>query len=227
MFISDLVFFYLLAVFIVLAVAMCVIVVSYANTLQKFKKFQKEEQWINQDAQKKAKQILEHTHHKALKIIADASFLRDSYRDQFDRELQKFSTNHFEAFKKISKDFADIYQKEINDLKQNSIKKIKNITKDIEHSAILEINDFKNILKQETFASQKIIEGKIEEDYKLAKQSVEEYKKQAMKKVEDNIYKILYRVSELSLGKLISPKEHEEIVIEALEKAKGEDTLTV
>lgn len=54
------------------------------------------------------------------------------------------------------------------------------------------------------------------------KKDLEEYKKQKYQKVDEDIYKILYRVSEMVLNQGISYDKHKELVIEALETAKKE-----
>ena len=162
---------------------------------------------------------------KALKIIDNANLFDDSTRKLFDQELKRIQEGQINTLEKLSYDLLNSYQKELTDLKENNIKMMNIISKDIENSTVAEFKDFKEILKKETFASQKIVESKIEDAYKVAQQEIEDYKLERIKKVEDKIYEMIKNVSTLVLAKSINLDEHEQLVLDALNKAKQEGTL--
>lgn len=186
---------------------------------------QKKESDIQSDAHKKASFILEEARNEAIKIVANANLFEDSTKKQFDQELKRISEGQVKTLEKLSYDLLNVYQKELADLKENNIKMMNIILKDIENSTIADLKDFREILKKETFASQKIVETKIEETYKAAQKEIEDYRTERLKKVEGQIYEIIKSVSMLALGKTLSLQDHEQLIIDALEKAKKEEAV--
>lgn len=223
--IEPIVFFDLVITTVVLASVLGVVVHSYAKTLQNFNILQKKEADIESEAHKKASHILQEARSKAIKIIEDTNVSYELLKKTFEQQLKAASYHSSQKFEGISDEFLKVYQKTLTDLKDNNIKIISNISKDIENSTRLELEDFKETLKKETLDSQKIVEGKIEQGYQMAEKELEDYKAERLKKIEDEIYNIIQNVSKEVLGKTLSLQEHEQLVIEALEKAKKEGKL--
>ena len=231
--IEPIVFFDLSFVIFILSVVLGPRVISYVKkALQKFQIRQKgeatfmklnvAEEDVKSQAREQAGLILEDAKEKALKIISDANLFQNTSKNLFGEQLKEISVAQIKTFEKASYDFLSVSQKELETLKENTIKIINNISKDIENGTLAELKDFTEILKKETFASQKIVEGKIEEDYKAAQKEIEAYRTERLKKVEDQIYEIIRMVSKLVLGKSLTLPEHEQLVIDALNKAKEE-----
>jgi len=223
--IEPIVFFGLIIAIFILNLVLGGIVISYVKTLKKFQTLQKKESDIQSDAHKKASFILEEARNEAIKIVANANLFEDSTKKQFDQELKRISEGQVKTLEKLSYDLLNVYQKELADLKENNIKMMNIILKDIENSTIADLKDFREILKKETFASQKIVETKIEETYKAAQKEIEDYRTERLKKVEGQIYEIIKSVSMLALGKTLSLQDHEQLIIDALEKAKKEEAV--
>jgi dGTP triphosphohydrolase len=222
--IEPIVFFDLVIAIVVLATALGVFVVSYVNTLEKFKMLQKKQSDIESEAHRKAVVILQEARNKAIKIIEDTNVSQDLLKKTFEEELKAAAPNWAKKLQTVSEEFLKVYQKTLTDLKDNNIKIITNISKDIESSTKAELEDFKEILRKETFSSQKIVEGKIEQDYQIVEKELEAYRTEKLKKIEDQIYNIIQNVSKEVLGKTLTLQEHEQLVIDALEKAKKEGT---
>ncbi len=222
---EPIVFFALIIDIFILSLSLGAIVIYYTNTLRKLQALNKEKITTQKDLLKKSDLILEEAREKALKIISDANLFDDSTRKLFDQELKRIGEGQVKTLEKLSYDLLNIYQKELGELKDNNIKMVNIISKDIENSTVAELKDFKEILKKETFESQKIVEDKIEDAYKIAQKEIEDYKLERIKKVESQIYEIIQNVSKIVLGKTLSLQEHEQLVIDSLEKAKNEGTL--
>mgnify|MGYP001565047615 CR=1 FL=1 len=222
---EPIVFFALIIDIFILSLSLGAIVIYYTNTLRKLQALNNEKITTQKDLLKKSDLILEEAREKALKIISDANLFDDSTRKLFDQELKRIGEGQVKTLEKLSYDLLNIYQKELGELKDNNIKMVNIISKDIENSTVAELKDFKEILKKETFESQKIVEDKIEDAYKIAQKEIEDYKLERIKKVEGQIYEIIQNVSKIVLGKTLSLQEHEQLVIDALEKAKKEGTL--
>jgi len=222
MIIEPLIFFVLLTSTIVFSITLVVLITSYLKVLKNYNLLLRLEERLKHHDHKKEIEILENARQKAAKIIGDARIVEDKTKSEFHNQLKTVSLNEVRDFEKAANDLLDVYKQELENLKTNTIKMASNITKDIESNTISELKDFKEILKKETYASQKIVEEKIEHDYSQTKKEIEAYKQERLKKVDEEIYNILQNVSILVLGKAISLEDHEQIVIDALNKAKEE-----
>jgi uncharacterized protein YoxC len=231
MVIDPLVFFDLVIALFVLAIALAFMAVSYSQMLKKFNTYQKEaDELMNQvhkneaglleDARIKGGKIIDDANRKAVEIIGNSSNLNTQSKKMLDQALDTLLKQQTSYFEKASADFLEAYKKELESLKQKNIETIKKTSKNIEEDTIREVEDFDNILQKETFAAQKIVEDKIEKEYSSAQKNVEDYKSEMLKKTEKEIYRILETVSKLTIGKSIPVADHEQLIIEALEKAK-------
>lgn len=225
MLIDPIIFFALLIATIAVSICLIILITSYVKVLKKYNLLLTTQDRLKDHDHKKEIEILENARQKAAKIIGDARFVEDKTKNEFHSKLETFSLNEVRDFEKAANDLLAIYKQELKDLKTNTIKMASNITKDIESNTVSELKDFKEILKKETYASQKIVEEKIEEEYEQAKKEIEAYREERLKKVEDQIYNIIQNVSTLVLGKALSAQEHEQIILEALEKAKKQKVL--
>lgn len=229
--IDPIIFFDLVIALFVLSIAVSVLAVSYSVILRKLvshqKKFDDLVIQINQkeadllaSSRKTGAEIIEDATKKAQGIISDSQNLNSESRKLLDESLQTLIKHQTSYFEKASQDFLEEYKKELNSLKENSVKIAQNTSKAIEEDTKREIEDFDNVLARETFASQKIVEEKIEDDYAKAQKEVQDYKNEMLKKIDSRIYKILENISKAAIGRSIPLAQHEKLIIEALEKAK-------
>lgn len=223
--IEPIVFVELVITVFILGIALTILAISYAKFMQKFGHFQNEENNIISRSHKKASEIIDEAQNKAQKIIQDANSFEEARKKTLYEQLNIATLVHLKTFEKTAQEIIKIYQKELESLKDINIKNVKNISKDIESTTLVELRDFREILKKETYASQKIVETKIEEDYEAAKKAIESYKAERAKKVDEEIYKILKTVSRLVLGKTLPLEVHEQLVIDALSIAKQEGVI--
>lgn len=212
--IEPIVFFLLAISLIALAIALASVVISYSNMIKKFHSLRKEEE-----------DLKAHERKKAQAIIIQANHINDSFKNSFQQQLNSVANKQVKFFESSSVELMDILQKELIHLKDKNIKMIKNISKKVERDTISELKDFKEIMRKETIESQKIVGAKIEEDYKKVLKEIDDYKKEKLKNAEDHIYAVLQEISKLVLGKSISIEEHEQLIIDALNKAKEEKAI--
>lgn len=231
MIIDPLVFFDFVIAIFVLAIALAIMAVSYSQMLKKFNTYQKEadelmsqvhkrEAYLLEDARVKGGKIVEDANKKAAEIIGSSNNLNTQSKKMLDQALDTLLKHQTSYFEKVSQDFLEAYKRELDDLKQKNIEIVRNVSNNIEEDTVKEVEDFDNILQKETFAAQKIVEEKIEKEYSSAQRNVEDHKNEMLRKAEEEIYKILETVAKLTLGKSIPLAEHEQLIIDALEKAK-------
>ena len=234
MLIHPVVFYSFAFTIAVLAFVLGVLVISYERILQKTHRLKKDYEALSLHLNERSARVFEEARKKALSIIEEAnsksgqiiSSLK-SFENKSDDDLKELTDSLSEEQRKVleerSDDLIKSYQQALNELRQKNIDLFKNISKDIEGDAVSEIKDFRQILEKETFASQKVVSGKIEEEYKKIEEELQKYKAEKLKEVDDSIYKILIAVSKRVIGKSLSVEDHTELVIQALEKAKKEN----
>lgn len=78
-----------------------------------------------------------------------------------------------------------------------------------------QLHGYKKALDQITVTVESQAMNRVEEE-------VEQYKQKRMQEIDKQIFKVLQDTAQKITGKLISPKDHTELVLEALKKAKSE-----
>lgn len=192
------------------------------SILKRVKGFGKEKTVKKHHSQKAAIHLLEDARISAFEILEQANKRAEDILSQTHLDKQLLAQEQIESLKKVSLEFTNNYQRALDEIKKEHIDMFKNISQDIEKDAMSEISDFKEIIKKESFASQKIVGKKIEEEYQDLEKQLKDYKEKKLAEINDSVYKILSLVSKQVLGKTLSFDQHEELIIKALEEAKAE-----
>ena len=222
MLIDPIIFFVLLSTIATISIVLVVLVSSYVKMLSKYNSAIKQEERLKSQTHKEEIKILEDARQKAAKIVGNATIIDEKEKSQVEEEFKRLETNEVKEFQSATENLFTTYKEQLYNLKNNTISIAQGIVKDIENDIIKELKDFKDILKKETYESQKIVEQKIEQDYQTAKKEVQYYKQEQIKKINNEIYKILQNVSMLVLRKTIPLEDHEQLILDALNKAKEE-----
>lgn len=229
--IEPIVFYDLVIIAFVLGLGLVVLIVFYAQVLNKLHLMQKDEEKLKQQINKKGEEVLDRAREKAEEVITEAvdkaqeilgsaALFNEKAKSILDRKLESVSKNQAGMLERSSLDLLKDYEKAIEELKQDNINLFRNISKNIETYASQELKDFKDTLQKETVDSQKIVEQKIEEEFKKAEDDLKTYKLEQLKKIDESIFLLLHNISEMTIGKILNFEQHEELIIEALEKAK-------
>ncbi|OGH22094.1 MAG: hypothetical protein A3F31_00110 [Candidatus Levybacteria bacterium RIFCSPHIGHO2_12_FULL_38_12] len=231
--IEPTIFFNIMGSLFVLGIALIVVGVLYIKTLKKLDRLHKREIKIDEETHKKALHLIQNSRDKGYEIIQDANIkaqeilknaasITDKSKTVLEKELEKVYKKQVKDLGTTSNELLDDYQKLLEDAKKDSLNMVKNISKSIEMSALSEVQDFKDVLRQETLVSQKVVAEKIQQEYDQIQEDVKAYKQEKLKQVEDSLFALLKKVSEETIGKTLSLEQHEELVLEALERGKKE-----
>ena len=161
----------------------------------------------------------------AQQIIDNAAHMDVNYKADVKAKLQSVFDTQKELMQASSDDLIKTWQGELEAVRSQDAKVFASIATTIEQQAVKEIDDFKNILLRETLGSQKAIEEKFSESYKEAETELQTYKKDQMASIDKKVTSVLSDVAKQVLGKTIRLDEHEELVLNALEKAKKDAIL--
>ncbi len=175
-----------------------------------------------EQAHANAQEIITLANKQAGEILASSKAYENNSNQALKDKLVVLEQQQESVFAKASQDMKVAYQNMLTQIQEQDINTLKTITKDIESDVIADFKEFRDVLEKETINSEKIAKGKIDEEYLAMEKDLDEYKKQKYQKIDEDIYKILYRVSEMVLNQGISYDKHKELVIDALETAKKE-----
>jgi len=186
--------------------------------------FQKNANLLN-EARIKAIKIIDDANNQALDIISKITLSTDVTSETFKEDLSHASSTQIKKFEKATADFTALYSQVLQDLKTKNIEVFQNVSKDIEINTMEEIKNFKESMQKLTTLSQKEVGRKIDTDYETAREEIENYRKDELRKIDSGIYELLEKISKLVLGKALSLSEHEDLIEKSLEKAKKEGAL--
>jgi len=216
-----------------LAVVLFFLARAFTNASQELHELQKINNQMQNQLSEKPIKLLEHAHEKAQElidqanrkaseIIASTKTYEDNSNESLKGKLAQLEQDQAQIFTKASEDMKLAYQNMMTQIQEQDINALKTMTKDIQTDVIEDFKEFRGALEKETINSEKIVKEKIDEEYLGMEKDLEEYKKQKYQKIDEDIYKILYRVSEMVLNQGISYEKHKSLVLEALETAKKE-----
>ena len=99
------------------------------------------------------------------------------------------------------------------------------VSRDFEAEAEDEVKGFRKSLELEAVGVEKAVADRVEQEFAVAKQQIEEYKKMRLTKLDAEIVEIINDTVKRVVGKIIPMEEHKRLIISALEEAKREHVL--
>lgn len=219
MIIEPIIFFDMLATIFILSIALVAVVFYCGNIIKR-----KPNDGLGNlsDTRERAAKIIDEANSKAIDIVNKANLSENIASENFREEVKRIASLQIEEFEKATSDFMKLYSLVLQDLKSKNIEVFQNVSKDIEVNTMAEIKNFKESMESLTSQSEKLVQKKIDNDYLSVKKEIQNYKETELKKIDQEIYAILERISKLVLGKALSLSDHEDLIRKSLEKAKKE-----
>lgn len=218
--ITPIIFFDMLAAILILSIALFAVVFYCVNIIKR--KPNHDDIRNLSETRQKALNLIDEAENKAIDIINKANLAHDIASENFSQEIKRIASLQIKEFEKATSDFMKLYAQVLQDLKSKNIEAFQNVSKDIEVNTMGEIKNFKESMEKLTVSSEKLVQKKIEADYASVKKEIKDYKETELKKIDQEIYGLLEKVSKLVLGKALSLSEHEDLIEKSLEKAKKE-----
>jgi vacuolar-type H+-ATPase subunit H len=185
------------------------------------------------DALTKERKILEDAANEADQIISGATYINRETRENIHQALQVMVTDIQKEAADIAHNFMISYQNSLKQLANQSTTDFKNVAKDLEDDLQKQIKESRETLNQsltdfQTVAKQ--LEGELQSQIKDfhekllpdLKKELEAYKQTRMEQTEQVVKHVIQKVSQDVLNKTISLDDHQNLIIESLEKAKKE-----
>lgn len=143
------------------------------------------------------------------------NLLADFYLLKEGIERERFRRRKVEKVEKI---FGENVKKEIAKAGEAA-------RKEISGAALAELEVFKNTLSLKTLATYEAVERAVAREFDKAKAEIDAFKAQKMSEITNKAAAATADIVKQTLGKVIGPKEQEELVLKALEDAKRQNLL--
>jgi flagellar biosynthesis/type III secretory pathway protein FliH len=170
-------------------------------------------------------EIIQSANKKAEEIILQATELKEDTGSNFQNSVNMLLEEQEKLLKDASSALSKKFQEQAEEVNHNNVEMLSNIYKDIEKNAEESYSEYKELIKKQTFEAERIAQEKIRGEYSKLEQEVKEYREKMMQKVNDDIFKILLNVSKTVIGKSLSFKDQQDLIINSLAQAKKENLI--
>lgn len=191
--------------------------------LKKEHDFQEKEQGVFKDYQAiidkahvEAQEVLEDTSDAAQRVLRQTRGTNENMASDLDKVLQHIAQKHIELLNAQATTLNQAYEKKVVELLQT-----------VQDQFIKELDAKTQSLVTKATTSEDLLDQKTKELLANAEKEIAEYKKERMAKVEEQISHIVERTYQDILGRSIPAQVQQDLIIEALEKAKKEGTFEI
>lgn len=195
-------------------------------------KIQKASDEIIQSYQKNLIKVTEEIDSASKKLGLELASEKNKFREKmniFGQEVDNKISQLLEVGLKVEKEILKESKKEMEILAEKTkeeISRLQEISKETQKSLLKEGQEQANRLAQnlsyEISQIYQSIKETLNEKIKRTEKEIEDYKKEKFKEIDQKIYQMLGETAKKTIGKTIDLSTHEELVIDALEKAKKE-----
>lgn len=219
-------------ILIALLFAVFALIIVYSKLLKKYAQLKQQKLATEEAIKRETEARLGRANQAYAEKLKEATTRAKEIVSKAMQEKEHTETSLLEALDELDKEQQRIISgttnktPEDNQMTQSGTIKLQNsISKDIEEYSKTEIDNYKKAVKEETEKSQKTILENFNQEQKTLEETLESYKQTHLKQIDENIIRIIHDVSKETLGKIISTKEHEKLILQALENAKKEKQL--
>lgn len=186
-----------------------------------------EDKWedLEVKAQRDYHELIESANKKAEEIILHASEIKQESTNFLQDSVELMLADQKKILEEASTALSKQFEAQLKQVNDNNIQLLKNIYKGIETDVESDYSEYKDVIKKQTFEAENIAKEKIKQEYEKLEVEIKEYREKMINKVNDDIYKILINISKAVLGKSLDTKEHEDLIIESLNRAKKENII--
>lgn len=231
----------LIIVFSLLLNGLMVLLVLYLvyrsdQLLNEFQPLMKEGRNLRQMVTKKSNEVLARTINLAQDLVRSSVSesqknlkISESFKTEIEAAIKQSVEQTVAESKQIiqteTKDITDQYRSQFSALNEEMKLMSAEAKNEIVEQSKVTMTDLSQSLKENLAQIPQTIELKVGEQIAENEKSLQEYKLQKMKEVDEKIYQMIQDVAKKAIGRSLDLSTHEEIVVEALEKAKKEKIL--
>lgn len=214
------------------------ILVAIAAFIHKVLKGEREFQEKEEETFSKYQKILDKAHNQARALlyttsIASSEMLTDSKQtnetitEDLDKILQSMAQKHIHSMKESTDEFQHAYEKYLAELQNKFQEQEQDTLTRTQDTVNKSLDAFSQSLSAKTVGMQELIDKKTNEMLEQAELEIADYKANRLRKIDTEISQLVQKTFQEVLRKSIPESIHEELIMEALEKAKKESVLVV
>lgn len=177
---------------------------------------------ILSNANREAAEIIRMATQKALEILQSAEGVKESAASSLAKELTAVAQQHKQYLQDASLKYVETYGHMAEQAQDEYLSTLHEASQAMAGDAKRTLDMFETFLKDQTIGYKQQMEKKIEDLRDNVNEQVNEYKKEKLKRIDKSINDIIISVAKIVIGHSLNVKEHNELVLKALEEAKKE-----
>lgn len=119
--------------------------------------------------------------------------------------------------------FARNSQQALEEAEKVHLQSLRAMTETLEKKTLLQLHGFEDLLREQAAAAAKKLEEINTAAVQQARQEVAAYKAARLRRLDEALFRLIFRVTERVLGRALSLQEHQEFMVQALKDAQREE----
>ena len=164
--------------------------------------------------------IIQDAQHHASGLLKNAGSSVERVEKEIGETIRAFVGEEKGHIGSVVDDLLRTYRAMVGEAEKHFSDTLEGAAKTVAGEARNSVAHFQDLLKGETVRYHAIMEQRIEEWRMKAQQEIDDRRREAFKKIEESMYRIILFVSQRVLGRALTMEDHQQLVIQALEEAK-------
>src|SRR3989344_3401354 len=181
-----------------------------------------ESQHILSNANEEAVEILRVATEKAREVLQSVAHVKEGVGSSLTKELTAIAEQHKQYLQDASLKYVETYEHMAERAQEEYLSTLHEASQVMAGDAKHTLDMFETFLKDQTIGYKQQMEKKIDDLRNKVNEQVNDYKKEKLKRVDKAINEIVILVAKIVIGRSLNIKEHNELVLRALEEAKKE-----
>lgn len=182
-------------------------------------------QEIEDKAHRDSQAIIEAANKRASEITLKATDVNSDSSVKLQQTINAMLESQKEALEAASATVLKTHQEQVNELNRHILEVAGNIYKDIDTNSRQDMQSFFELIKKQTYEAEKFAEERIRGEYVKLEKEIEVRREEKIRKLDENIYKILSNISKDIIGRSLDMSAQEDLIIKSLEQAKKEGAI--
>lgn len=229
---------YLVSLIVTLTAAVTALSISYlrvtkqlARNERKKKELQaylaQEYQTMLEQAHAQLLHVIEQAEKEAARLLNDAVTIKTETRHHLHDNLSSLTKEQKQTLSRIAQELLASHHRLLEDLRQDNINRESNITKHIAIDTKREVEAIQSLVIKESHAVDHALQKKATQEMEKIDQELQVYRAERLHSIEEEISNLVKMLTKNMLSKSLSQKDHQQLILEALEKAKKEGVFAI
>lgn len=196
---------------------------GHEYTEKRMRQVDEEAEKLLLQARKDALGIVAGAEKKASELLTSAKSVISISQSTLKNALEEYFVQEFKTLNQLSEEVKRAHGLALEASEEAYRRSMENVAEEVANESRQGIITFLQFLKEKRDREENIMKTRLEEWSLSAKKEIEKHQKETMRKIEESVFSIIYFVSKEVLGKALSAREHQELILNALGEAKKEE----